>query len=180
MIPPSSASESASTGGSASNANNETASLAPRMLSTLLEETTEYLHQQIPLSRAMGVRVESWDGETLSLTAPAALNHNHLGTAFGGSLSALATLAGYALLWLELQSRDSHIVIRGSSISYTHPVRGELRAVCRRPAEEVVAAFKAKFSKAGKARLRLAVIIGSGDAEGRAGVEFEGEYVALR
>lgn len=146
----------------------------------LLEETTEYLHQQIPLSRAMGVRVESWDGETLCLTAPAALNHNHLGTAFGGSLSALATLAGYALLWLELQSRGSHIVIRGSSISHTRPVHGELRAVCRRPAEEVVADFKSKFARSGKARLRLAVTIGTGDGDGGNGVEFEGEYVALR
>ena len=30
------------------------------------------------------------------LTAPLEINHNHLGTAFGGSLAALATLAGCA------------------------------------------------------------------------------------
>lgn len=154
--------------------------VAESAVSALLEETTLYLHQQIPLSKAMGALVESWDGEELILTAPAELNHNHLGTGFGGSLSALATLAGYALLWLELQSRDSHIVIRSSSISYSRPVRGELRAVCRRPAVEVVADFKAKFERAGKARLRLAVTIGTGDADGRTGVEFEGEYVAIR
>ncbi|MES2705056.1 MAG: thioesterase domain-containing protein [Verrucomicrobiota bacterium] len=143
----------------------------------LLAETEAYLHQQIPLSRAMGVRVESWDGETFVLTAPAALNHNHLGTAFGGSLSALATLAGYGLLWLELGNRDSHIVIRGSRIRYLHPVRGELRATCRRPEEKVVAEFKAKFARAGKARITLPVTIAAAD---ETGVEFEGVYVALR
>ncbi|RYD25022.1 MAG: hypothetical protein EOP86_27860, partial [Verrucomicrobiaceae bacterium] len=89
---------------------------APDSHAALLTETGDYLHRQIPLSRAMGARVETYDGETLVLTAPAELNHNHLGTAFGGSLSALATLAGYGLLWLELGSRDSHIVIRRSRI----------------------------------------------------------------
>lgn len=150
---------------------------SPAQNATLLSETGDYLHQQIPLSRAMGVRVESYNGESLVLTAPAALNHNHLGTAFGGSLSALATLAGYALLWLELGNRDSHIVIRRSSISYLNPVRGELRAVCRRPAADAVAEFKAKFARAGKARITLPVTIGS---DGGTGVEFEGVYVALR
>ncbi len=150
--------------------------MTPR--AALLSETEAYLHQQIPLSCAMGVRVESWDGETFVLTAPAELNHNHLGTAFGGSLSALATLAGYGLLWLELGERDSHIVIRGSSISYRHPVRGELRAVCRRPAAGVMAEFKAKFARAGKARITLPVTIGPD--EEAPGVEFEGVYVALR
>lgn len=143
----------------------------------LLAETGDYLHRWIPLSRAMGVRVEAYDGETLVLAAPAELNHNHLGTAFGGSLSALATLAGYGLLWLELGSRDSHIVIRRSSIQYLRPVHGGLRAVCRRPAAEVVAAFKAKFARVGKARITLGVTV---EADGGNGVEFEGEYVALR
>lgn len=150
---------------------------APDTRADLLTETGDYLHRKIPLSRAMGVRVEAYDGETLVLTAPAELNHNHLGTAFGGSLSALATLTGYGLLWLELGSRDSHIVIRGSSIQYLRPVRGELRAVCRRPAEEVVAAFKAKFARAGRARITLQVTM---EAEGGNGVKFEGEYLALR
>src|SRR5690606_33240492 len=59
-------------------------------------ETEAFLHAKIPLARAMGVRVERCDSEGLVLTAPLEPNHNHLGTAFGGSLAALATLAGYA------------------------------------------------------------------------------------
>jgi len=77
------------------------------MSDSVLQETERFLHEQIPLTRAMGVRVRSWDGEKLWLSAPLEPNHNHLGTAFGGSLSALATLAGYSLLWLLLGDREA-------------------------------------------------------------------------
>ena len=85
-------------------------------------ETEAFLHAKIPLARAMGVRVERCDSEALVLTAPLEPNHNHLGTAFGGSLAALATLAGYAFLWRELRDPDAHIVIRRSELDYRHPV----------------------------------------------------------
>lgn len=142
-----------------------------------LPATERFLHAQIPLARAMGVRVESYDGGRLVLTAPLAANHNHLGTAFGGSLATLATLAGYALLWLELGERDAHIVISRSEIHYRSPVRGDLRAVCLRPDPDALEAFKAQFARKEKARLTLDVTI---DGERGSGVEFRGTYVALR
>src|SRR5882757_2142143 len=87
-----------------------------------LREIEDYFHTKIPLTRAMGVKVESWDGSALVLTAPLTLNHNHLGTAFGGSLSTLATLAGYGLLWLLLDDPKVHVVIRDSAIRFRKPV----------------------------------------------------------
>ena len=142
-----------------------------------LHETEKFLHDQIPLTLAMGVEVRSWDGQELCLTAPLEPNHNHLGTAFGGSLSALTTLAGYSLLWLLLGDREAHIVIRESSMRYRHPVRGELRALCRHPGDEAWQAFHAQFTSSGKARLTLQVVIVEDD---RVCVEFEGVFVALR
>lgn len=147
------------------------------MSDDLLIETETFLHDQIPLTRAMGVEVRSWDGRELCIAAPLEPNHNHLGTAFGGSLSALVTLAGYSLLWLLLGDREAHIVIRDSSIRYRHPVRGELRALCRHPGDEAWRAFKAQFSANGRARLTLQVVIVEED---RVCVEFEGVFVALR
>ena len=58
----------------------------------------EVLHSKIPITRAMGVRVAEYDGRRLVLSAPLDANVNHLGTAFGGSLNALAVLSGYGLL----------------------------------------------------------------------------------
>jgi thioesterase domain-containing protein len=137
----------------------------------------ELLHSKVPITRAMGVKVEHYDGERLVLVAPLDRNVNHLGTAFGGSLNALAVLSGYGLLWLELRDAESHIVIRESSISYERPVRGQLRAVCLRPEEEALTQFKETFHQKGKARISLSATI---EDEGRAAVRFRGTFVALR
>jgi len=139
--------------------------------------TERFLHDHIPLARSMGVKVDSYLEGKLVLTAPLDLNHNHLGTAFGGSLATLATLAGYALLWIELGDRDAHIVIGKSEIHYLSPVRGELRAVCERPDTAALATFKEHFARKEKARLTLEVTI---DDVGGPGVEFRGTYVALK
>jgi thioesterase domain-containing protein len=143
----------------------------------LLRDTESFLHEQIPLTRAMGVKLESYDGTQLVVTAPLEPNHNHLGTAFGGSLSALATLTGYAMLWLQLGDRNAHIVIRESTIRYKRPVGGMLRAVCERPAEASLEAFKATFQSTGKAHLKLQVQVVHA---GQICVMFEGDFVALR
>jgi thioesterase domain-containing protein len=142
-----------------------------------LRETEVFLHEKIPLTQAMGVRVEEYDARQLILTAPLSLNHNHLGTAFGGALSAVATLAGYALLWLELDDPTIHVVIRKSSMDYRRPVRGDIRAVCRRPFASVLAAVKFDLANTGKARMRLQVEI---EEEGRTAVGFEGTFVVMR
>jgi thioesterase domain-containing protein len=140
-------------------------------------EIEAFLHQKIPLAQAMGVRVEACDAEALVLTAPLEPNHNHLGTAFGGSLAALATLTGYACLWHALDDRDAHVVIRRSDFDYRHPVRGTLRAICRRPEERQLSAFRSTFAKAGKARITLEVTIEEG---GQVCLCFRGDFVAIR
>ncbi len=146
-------------------------------MSNLLRETEQFLHDQIPLTRAMGTRLESYDDGGLVLTAPLAPNHNHLGTAFGGSLAALATLAGYTLLWLELGDRTCHIVIQESHLRYRAPVRGELRAVVPRISPPELATFRRHLEQSGKARLSLTIEVISEDT---VCVEFTGTFVALR
>lgn len=142
-----------------------------------LAETERFFHRKIPLTKAMGIRVEACDERGLLLTAPLEANHNHLGTAFGGSLAALATLAGYGLLWLELGDRDAHIVVRRSEIDYRHPVTGTLSAICHRPPEAQLEVFRKTFAKAGKARIRLEVRV---EEAGRVCMTFAGTFVAIR
>ena len=137
----------------------------------------ELFYAKIPVTRALGVRVAEYDGRRLVLTAPLDANVNHLGTAFGGSLNALAVLSGYGLLWLELGDYECHIVIRDSSISYERPVRGEIRAVCGLPGAEELAEFKRTFRQRGKARITLAATI---EEQGVTAVRFRGTFVALR
>ena len=142
-----------------------------------LAEAERFLHEQIPLSLAMGVRVESFDESALTLTAPLGPNHNHLGTAFGGSLGAIALLAGYGLLWLEIKDRACHIVVRSSTTDYRRPVRGRLHAVCRRPDASDLVHLRQTFLKKGKARIRLQVDVVD---DGEVCVAFEGVFVIIR
>jgi len=144
---------------------------------SLVRQIQELLHSKIPITRAMGVQVEDYDGARLILSAPLAANVNHLGTAFGGSLNALAVLSGYGLLWLELQDAECHIVIRDSAISYERPVRGALRAICVRPEAAALAQFKQTFQQKGKARIALSATI---EDQGITAVRFQGTFVALR
>ncbi len=142
-------------------------------------KTEEFLHEKIPLSAAMGVRVVEAGHERLVLEAPLEPNQNHLGTAFGGSLNALATLAAYAMLWLELDDTAAHLVIAESSIIFLRPVSRDLRAVCVRPEAPVLAAFKEQFSRTGKARIKVeATLEDAGGSETK--VRFRGTFVALR
>lgn len=141
-----------------------------------LRETEEFLHSRIPITRMMGVKVEECDAEKLVLSAPLGINHNHLGTAFGGSLASVAVLAGYGFLWTRIVNRDCHIVIRDSSTRYLHPVTRDIRAVCRPPDDEAWTAFMRCFEEKRKARIRLHVTV---EEDGRVCLDFEGEYVAL-
>lgn len=137
----------------------------------------ELFYSVMPITRALGVVVESYDGTRLVLTAPLEANVNHLGTAFGGSLNTLAVLSGYGLLWIELQNTECHLVIRESTISYERPVRSELRAICVRPEADALAAFKKRFHQKGKARIALDATI---EDEGAVAARFRGTFVALR
>jgi thioesterase domain-containing protein len=113
------------------------------------------------------------------LEAPLAANVNHLGTAFGGSLHALPTLACYAALWTLLREGgvDGHVVVKRSNASYRSPVTGTLRAVCARPSPSVCEAFMRDLIRHKKARMELTAIVEG--ADGRPAVEYEGSFVAL-
>jgi thioesterase domain-containing protein len=140
-----------------------------------LRRAEEFFHEQIPITRAMGVRAVANDESGFTVEAPVALNWNHLRTAFGGSINAVATLAAYGLLWLELDDPGAHVVVAESSIRFLHPVREMIRAVCQRPDPGEWKAFRGKFESEGKAGINLHVAV---IEAGQTVAEFEGTFVA--
>jgi thioesterase domain-containing protein len=120
-----------------------------------------FLHEMIPLAKAMGVGVEVSDDRSLVLCAPKEQNRNSLNTAFGGSLVSLATLAGYGVVWEMMKSQRTaekaewRIVVKESRAAYRRPVLGDLRAICERPAQAAIAEFKEALQRYGKAKLKL-------------------------
>jgi thioesterase domain-containing protein len=140
-----------------------------------LRKIQAYFHEQIPITREMGVRVIANDENGFVIEAPVALNSNHLRTAFGGSINAVATLAAYGFLWLELNDASVHVVVAESSIRFLRPVRETIRAICRRHAAGELAEFRSQFAAKRKARIALRVNVVEED---ETAAEFEGVFVA--
>jgi thioesterase domain-containing protein len=138
-----------------------------------------FLHEKIPLSRAMGLHVAESNTRRLVFEAPLDKNINHLGTAFGGSLHALPTLACYAGLWTLLREGgiEGHVVVKRSQANYRSPVKGRLRAVWERPPAAVVKEFIHDLQRHKKARMDLTALVEG--TPGKPAVEFSGSFVAL-
>lgn len=138
-----------------------------------------YLYQNIPLSEAMGVRVQEARKKSVILTAPLAANINHKSTAFGGSLQAVATLSCWTLMHLNLReaANPSEIVITASTIDYIRPVTGDFSARCKRPGKKRWEQFLKTFERRGKARIQLTAHILEGDD---LAIDYTGSFAALK
>jgi thioesterase domain-containing protein len=141
-----------------------------------------FLHEMIPLAKAMGVSVELSDDQKLVLAAPLEPNKNSINTAFGGSLVSLATLAGYGVVWELMRDADAvekpewRIVVKESKAAYRRPVIGDLRAICERPAKAAIDEFKAALARYGQAKLKLRTRIVEG---GNTAVDVQAAFVVV-
>jgi thioesterase domain-containing protein len=133
------------------------------------------LHDDIPLTREMGISVAAYDGRQLRLAAPLAPNLNHKCTAFGGSLYSLSVLCGWGLLHLKLEEAGlhRHIVIQQADIEYLLPVAQDMEAECAVD-DAALQRFMTVLQKHGRDRLPLEVVI---KRDGQTAVKFSGRYV---
>ncbi len=136
------------------------------------------LATEMPVTQRLGVRLVGIQHGAVRLRAPLAANTNHAGTAFAGSLNAIATLSGWATVWLLLRERGitAQVVIQDSAVRYLRPVTGDFEAVCTPPPHAAVAHFLESLARRGKGRIEIQAAVH--DAQGEA-VVFRGRYVAL-
>lgn len=142
-------------------------------------ELEQYLHDHIPLSKAMEVSVVSIDEDAVTLRAPLAPNINHRETVFGGSASALAILAAWSLLHTRLRREGiaGRLVIQRNTMEYEQPICGEFVARSSLGQTEDWLKFTRMLARRGKARMTVtSVIEHAGQIAGR----LTGEFVALR
>ncbi len=143
------------------------------------EELERYFHLHIPLSKAMAVSVLSVGMENVVLAAPLAPNINHRETVFGGSASALAILAAWALVAMRLRVAQvpNRLVIQSNSMRYDRPISGDFTARSFLPAPDAWPAFLRLFERRGLARIEVAATVSFGDQP--AG-HLDARFVALR
>jgi thioesterase domain-containing protein len=139
---------------------------------------TAYLHGQIPLTAAMGIAASACDGHTLSLAAPLAPNRNHTDTAFGGSISTLGIVAGWALLHAALVDHgvSAKLLIQHSATDYLRPADGDLTATAGFPDAQALPAFLKALAERRRARVELEARVCSG---GGVVAVHHGSYVAI-
>ncbi|XGV96074.1 MAG: YiiD C-terminal domain-containing protein [Leptolyngbya sp. BL-A-14] len=139
---------------------------------------TQYAHEHIPITKHMGIVVLGIDDEQISLLAPYAPNINHRETIFGGSISCLGILAGWALVWAKLQAEGTpnRLVIQSSSTDFIKPATDAIVACCTCDRAHWKT-FYTTLQRHGKARITL-------NAETRCGetvvATHIGQYVAIR
>lgn len=138
---------------------------------------TAFLHDNIPLSRAMDVSVLHVNAGEVVLTAPLDPNINVHGTMFGGSVSTLGLLAAWSVLHLRLQAEHiaNQLVIHKSAVDYLLPIRGAAKAIAR--LDDIGwENFRTTLERRGKARLSVIAELLSED---QVAARLTGEFVAM-
>lgn len=141
-------------------------------------EVERYLAEHIPLARALGARVERYDAHELRISAPLTPNLNHRDTAFGGSLSALAILAGWARVAFDLRAAGvkAHVVVQRSTVDFDAPVESAFEVRIAALDEAAWDTFLRTLARRRKARI---AVRGTLLADGEPVARFEARYVAL-
>lgn len=137
-----------------------------------------YLHEHIPLSRAMDVSVREVHPERVVLRAPLAPNINHQETIFGGSASAVAILAAWSLVHTRLADAGigNRLVIQRNSMDYQLPIAGAFTARSFIAEPEAWQAFLRMLTRKGRARITASATLEFNDTT----VGYlEGEFVAF-
>lgn len=137
----------------------------------------QYLHEHIPLSKAMQVSVLEVGEEAVVLSAPLAPNINHRETVFGGSASAVAILAAWALLHTRLggAGMTGRLVIQRNTVEYRLPMQEEFTARSSLDSEDWRKFLRA-LARKGTARIAVSSELA---CAGQVVGQFTGEFVAL-
>lgn len=143
---------------------------------------TDTLTRQIPLGGAMELAVTRLDTIGIELSAPLAANVNDKGTAFGGAMMSLMTLAGWSLprLLLRRSQLKAELVIGRCEVRFLRPVDQDFFAVCAWPESDRIELFLEGVRSRGKGRLEMAPeIIVEGPDGPTVAARLEARYAGL-
>lgn len=147
------------------------------MLPTL-DEINAFLHERIPVTKAMSIEIRDISTGSISATAPLKTNTNHHDTFFGGSLSTLGIVSGWSLVWSAVKdwSLRKRIVIQDSQTRFIRPADSDAMASTMPIRSEEWQRFRHAAHNAGKSSLEVDTEI---FCEGRRIAVHSGLYVVL-
>jgi len=154
----------------------------PSLTETALDELEHLIVEKMPITQHLEFELAADEEGRLRTSAPLQPNANHMGSAFGGSLSMLATVAGWAMVHQVVQDamedmrHQVEVMIQESDIEYLRPICENISVICEPPDEDAQERFRKMLDRWGRARIELECKI---NAAGERAVTFFGQYVAL-
>jgi thioesterase domain-containing protein len=143
----------------------------------LAQQLQAIWHNTIPLSKAMNIELCYYDQQSLITTCDQAFNKNLHNTMFAGSIYTLATLTGWAWVYMQLEhaglNSQVDIVLAEGKVRYLSPITGFAQAKTRR---ELTTDCIDNLKIDKKARFTIKVEVCNGDT---VAAIFEGLYVAI-
>ena len=143
----------------------------------MIKELQNKLHNEIPLTKTMEIKIQNYNNQELITTASLGININDKGIAFGGSLSTLSIISGWSLCWLiskELGFNSNNIVIIKNETSFRKPVTKDIICHTKKPSNEEIQILKEKLLTKKSASIKIESKIIENDA---ICVDFVGYYV---
>lgn len=143
----------------------------------MLKELENKLHNDIPMTKYMQIKIEKIENGNLITTIPLEPNINDKGTGFAGSLSTLVTISAWSSCYLEVSKlgyEKSMIAIIKSDTSYRAPITKDMHCITQMPTSEQIETLEKKLKNKGSASLKIKSQIVEDD---KLCVEFEGVYV---
>lgn len=134
------------------------------------------LTTQIPISKFMEVSITEISEHEIKLLCPLKPNHNHLGGAFGGSLSTMMIFAAYCQLYYLINGKG-HVLIKSSQTEFIYPVEEDIQAIGFAPSDELKKNFLHTFERKGKGKIQIESVIKLKD--GRTACRMKAEMVAM-
>jgi thioesterase domain-containing protein len=147
-----------------------------------LEELERLIVEKMPITEHLEFSLAADEQGRVRASAPLQPNANHMGSAFGGSISMLATVTGWAMMHqvvedaVEDMKERVQVMIQEGDIEYMRPIYDNISVICERPDEDALERFQQMLDRWGRARLDLKCKI---DAAGERAVTFIGRYVAM-
>ena len=142
------------------------------------DELERYLHQHVPLSRHMGLRVHIATRERVEIALPLAPNVNPHGTIFGGAQTAACLVGGWMILYAAFARAGipAQIVGKEARCEFLAPATRDCLVVTTCESGDLDALL-ARFAEQGRARQELLTVIRCGETEVS---RLTGLYTALR
>lgn len=137
------------------------------------------IQQDIPLTVAMQLSVQAYNGQALTLAVPLSPNVNDKGTGFAGSITALGSVAGWTLLslWCEETVGPCRIAIADAHFAFKKPIQSDFVACAVLPDAAVCTAMQEALLSKGRCKVNLS--IGIEDNNGLA-ASLEARYALWR